>query len=96
MPRAFTDYGILMLSSVLHSQKAVEVNIQIIVRHEALVSTQPEMVDSGECSHPVKLGVVSRLNSYLGMESSPDKSNTDSALSDEDGCASKGNGIRVT
>ena len=30
MPRAFTDYGILMISSVLHSQKAVEVNIEII------------------------------------------------------------------
>ena len=29
-PRVFTDYGILMLSSVLRSQKAVEVNIEII------------------------------------------------------------------
>ena len=29
-PRVFTDYGILMLSSVLRSQRAAEVNIQIM------------------------------------------------------------------
>ena len=29
-PRAFTDYGILMLSSVLNSKRAVHVNIQIM------------------------------------------------------------------
>lgn len=29
-PRAFTDYGILMLSSVLNSKRAVQVNIQIM------------------------------------------------------------------
>ena len=29
-PYAFTDYGILMLSSVLHSHKAIQVNIQIM------------------------------------------------------------------
>lgn len=30
LPYAFTDYGILMLSSVLNSQRAVQVNIQIM------------------------------------------------------------------
>lgn len=29
-PRAFTDYGILMLSSVLNSERAIQVNIQIM------------------------------------------------------------------
>jgi len=29
-PRVFTDYGILMISSVLHSQRAVQVNIEIM------------------------------------------------------------------
>ena len=29
-PRAFTDYGILMLSSVLNSKRAVRVNVQIM------------------------------------------------------------------
>ena len=29
-PRVFTDYGILMLSSVLNSKRAVQVNIQIM------------------------------------------------------------------
>lgn len=30
LPYAFTEHGILMLSSVLHSERAVEVNIQIM------------------------------------------------------------------
>ncbi|OGI02339.1 MAG: hypothetical protein A2104_03465 [Candidatus Melainabacteria bacterium GWF2_32_7] len=30
LPYAFTEYGVLMLSSVLNSEKAVQVNIQII------------------------------------------------------------------
>ena len=30
LPYAFTDYGILMLSSVLHSKRAIQVNIQIM------------------------------------------------------------------
>ena len=29
-PLAFTDYGVLMLSSVLYSDRAIKVNIQII------------------------------------------------------------------
>jgi hypothetical protein len=30
MPLAFTEHGILMLSSVLNSGRAIEVNVQII------------------------------------------------------------------
>jgi len=30
LPQVFTEYGILMLSSVLNSEKAIQVNIQII------------------------------------------------------------------
>ncbi|MBL7902584.1 MAG: ORF6N domain-containing protein [Bacteroidia bacterium] len=30
MPMAFTEYGVLMLSSVLNSQKAIQINIQIM------------------------------------------------------------------
>jgi len=30
LPMAFTEHGVLMLSSVLHSDKAIEVNIQIM------------------------------------------------------------------
>jgi hypothetical protein len=29
-PMAFTEYGIVMLASVLHSQRAIDVNIQIV------------------------------------------------------------------
>ena len=30
LPHVFTDYGILMLSSVLNSKRAIQVNIQIM------------------------------------------------------------------
>lgn len=41
MPYAFTEQGVAMLSSVLHSEKAIEVNIAIVrtfvlIRHHAL------------------------------------------------------------
>ena len=30
LPYAFTEYGVVMLASVLHSERAIEVNIQIV------------------------------------------------------------------
>ncbi len=45
-PRAFTEQGVAMLSSVLHSKRAVEVNIQIIrifVRLRQILSSSAEM-----------------------------------------------------
>jgi len=44
-PYAFTEHGILMLSSVLNSDKAIEINIQIMkifvsMRHYALSQTE--------------------------------------------------------
>jgi hypothetical protein len=45
-PRAFTDYGILMLSSVLKSKRAIQVNIQIMrtfVRLRELLATHKNL-----------------------------------------------------
>lgn len=45
-PRAFTDYGILMLSSVLNSKRAVQVNIQIMrifIRLRELLATHKNL-----------------------------------------------------
>lgn len=42
LPTAFTEHGILMLSSVLRSNKAVEVNIQIM---RSFISLRKSLVD---------------------------------------------------
>ena len=65
-PYAFTEHGILMLSSVLKSQRAVEVNIQIMrtfvrlrqmfVSNETLI----ERLDELEENYDVKFSIVFR------------------------------------
>lgn len=65
-PYAFTEHGILMLSSVLKSQRAVEVNIQIMrtfVRlRQLLVSNETliERLDQLEESYDAKFAIVFR------------------------------------
>lgn len=47
MPYAFTEHGVLMLSSVLKSKKAVQVNIQIMrifMRMRELLLSQKDMI----------------------------------------------------
>ncbi|MDP6923425.1 MAG: ORF6N domain-containing protein [Candidatus Scalindua sp.] len=46
-PYAFTEHGILMLSSVLNSERAIQVNIQIMrafVKLRQIISTNKELV----------------------------------------------------
>jgi hypothetical protein len=46
LPRAFTEQGVAMLSSVLNSERAVDVNIEIMrafIRLRALLSTHKEL-----------------------------------------------------
>ena len=46
-PYAFTEQGVAMLSSVLHSQRAVEVNVQIMrafVRLRAMIAGHAQLV----------------------------------------------------
>lgn len=48
LPRVFTEQGIAMLSSVLHSDRAVRVNIEIMrafVRLRRLLATPGELVE---------------------------------------------------
>lgn len=47
LPRAFTEHGILMLSSVLRSQRAIQVNIEIMrafVRMRQMLSTREDFL----------------------------------------------------
>ena len=47
LPLAFTEYGVLMLSSVLKSERAIQVNIQIIrvfTKFKELLSTNKEIL----------------------------------------------------
>ena len=52
MPMAFTEYGVAMLSSVLRSKRAIEVNIQIMLIfskiREMLVDTLSMKLDIEE------------------------------------------------
>lgn len=46
LPRVFSDYGILMLSSVLNSRRAVQVNIQIMrtyARNREMLNTHRDL-----------------------------------------------------
>ena len=44
MPFAFTEYGVAMLSSVLRSKRAIQVNIQIMLASKLIViNPQPEI-----------------------------------------------------
>lgn len=50
-PRAFTEHGILMLSNVLRSERAVEVSIQIVrafVQMRRLLATHEELANKVE------------------------------------------------
>ena len=45
-PMAFTEYGVAMLSSILHSERAIDVNIQIMrafTQFRKIISTQDEL-----------------------------------------------------
>lgn len=47
LPRAFTEHGVAMLSSVLNSQRAIDVNIEIMnafIRLRSLLATPGELV----------------------------------------------------
>ena len=51
MPRAFTEHGILMLSSVLKSKRAVQVNIAIMrafVRLKQVLTAHKELAENLE------------------------------------------------
>lgn len=71
LPFAFTDYGILMLSSVLNSERAIQVNIQImrtftklremLVGHKELRSKIEEMEKKYDCQFKVVFKAIKEL-----------------------------------
>lgn len=64
LPYVFTEHGILMLSSVLNSEKAVQVNIQIMrtfTRLRQMLSTHDELkkkIESMEKKYDAQFRVV--------------------------------------
>ena len=69
LPYAFTEQGVAMLSSVLNSQRAVQMNILIIrvfVRLRELLATHKdlaqkiEQLQAGQENHAVLIALVSR------------------------------------
>jgi hypothetical protein len=53
IPRVFTEHGILMLSSVLKSERAIEVNIQIM---RSFVEMRRSLIDSKD-KHVMKIEI---------------------------------------
>jgi hypothetical protein len=69
LPYAFTEHGVAMLSSVLNSSRAVQMNILIIrafVRLRALLATHRhlankiEKLETGQRSHTIAIGLVAK------------------------------------
>jgi hypothetical protein len=64
LPRAFTEHGVLMLSSVLHSERAIQVNIAIMrafVRLRELATSHAELtrkLNALEVKYDVQFKVV--------------------------------------
>ena len=50
MPSAFTEQGVAMLSGILNSDRAIEVNIQIM---RAFVNMRHMIIDNGELKREI-------------------------------------------
>ena len=84
MPYAFTEHGVLMLSSVLNSKQAIQVNIQIMriyTRIREMLLTHKdvlllvEQVERKLIKQDQKIEVLfSYLNKFIEKEDTPRKS----------------------
>ncbi len=83
-PYAFTEHGVAMLSSVLHSERAVRVNIEIIrafVRLRAMISeNQPLARRFIRLERNCKLGFEKVWDAIEELREPPEKPNVGSAL----------------
>jgi hypothetical protein len=59
-PNAFTEYGVAMLSSVLHSRKAAEMNVQII---RAFIRLRTILTDHADLRKAIQ-NIERRLDSH--------------------------------
>lgn len=80
LPYAFTEQGVAMLSSVLHSQRAVEVNIAIMrtfVQLRSLMQSNKllaEKIESLEKKHDQNFQIVfDAIKQLITADSSPTK-----------------------
>ena len=75
LPHVFTEHGVAMLSSVLNSERAVKINIQIIrafIRLRELLATNQELArkikDMEKKYDALFLSVFARLDSFTAIE----------------------------
>jgi len=81
LPNAFTEHGVLMLSSVLNSKQAIQVNIQIMriytrIREMLLshkdVFIRVEQVEKHLMKHDQKIGLLfTYLSKFIEKEDKP-------------------------
>jgi hypothetical protein len=78
LPRVFTDYGILMLSSVLNSKRAIHVNIQIMrtfAKHREMLGAHKDLkerIDELEKKYDSQFQVVFKAVKLL-LDEKPGK-----------------------
>ena len=77
VPMAFTEYGIVMLASVLHSQRAININIQIvraflsmreILCSQNIVLSRLKEVETGQIQQGEKISLIFELLEEMGKE----------------------------
>ena len=83
MPQAFTEHGVLMLSGVLHSSRAIKVNIQIVrvfVKMKEMLLTNKEILlkleqmESKSTKHDSEIQLIFRyLKQLLTVPAKPRK-----------------------
>ena len=84
LPNAFTEQGVAMLSSVLHSQRAIDVNVEIMrafVRFRQMLASNAQLarkLDALEKKYDAQFKVVFDTIRQLMMRQSPTSEKLDS------------------
>lgn len=77
VPMAFTEYGIVMLASVLHSQRAITVNIQIvraflrmreILNSQNIILSRLNKVETGQIQQGERISLIFQLLEEMEKE----------------------------
>ena len=78
VPMAFSEYGIVMLASVLHSQRAINVNIQIvrtflkmriILTSQNILLSRLKKVETGQIQQGERISLIFKLLEEMEKES---------------------------
>ena len=77
VPMAFTEYGIVMLASVLHGQRAINVNIQIvraflrmreILNSQNIILSRLKKVETGQIQQGERINLIFQLLEEMDKE----------------------------